>query len=124
MTDCHSDASKHSKNHSESNSTFNEDQIINDFHTSVPSSSTKPQKQNLKILAKKGVAKRELKASQKVAKISKIQDRQFRKSDRSLLLIKALDKIRFEDWKTSICLTKSHLLADVNYSFQKRSNES
>lgn len=90
----------------------------------MPSSSTKPQKQNLKILAKKGVAKRELKASQKVAKISKIQDRQFRKSDRSLLLIKALDKIRFEDWKTSICLTKSHLLADVNYSFQKRSNES
>ena len=68
MTDCHTDDSKKSQNHSENISMFNEDQIVNDFRASVPSSSTKPQKQNLRVLPKKGAAKLEFKESQKAAK--------------------------------------------------------
>lgn len=74
---------------------------MNDFNATVPSSGTSTlKKQTLKTLSKKGLAKQHSKETEKARKMIKTTPRTSSRKDGFLILLKALDRVDFEDWKT------------------------
>jgi hypothetical protein len=77
---------------------------VNDFNDTMPNSGTSTlKKQTLKALGKKSLAKQQSKEIQKSKRQLKTSSKSFGEGSKFLILLKALDRVDFEDWKTQLC---------------------